>query len=354
MRWLSVVGWLSVGHGAPSSPPFSRREKGVDSPSPREKVVGVRARLFRREKVLLSPSPCGRGVGVRAAVAVLALSVQPALAVEVVDDLGTKVHLKAAAQRIVSLAPHVTEMLYAAGAGARVVGAVSYSDFPQEAKRLPRVGSYNRPDLEAIVALKPDLIVGWRSGNPPATLERLEALGFAVYRTEPRELEDVARDLERLGQLAGSEKAARIAAADFRKRLGALKARYASAAPVPMFYEIWNQPLMTVNGEHLISKVMALCGGVNIFGDLAILAPKVEVEAVLKADPEAIVASGMGEARPEWLDDWRKWPSLRAARRNQLYFIPPDIMQRHTPRILDGAERLCGALEEVRAGREKE
>ncbi len=281
-----------------------------------------------------------------------ALFVAPTFAeVRVTDDLGQTVVLAQPARRIVSLAPHVTEMLFAAGAGAHVVGAVQYSDYPEAAQRIPRVGGYTSLDLEAIVALRPDLIVTWKSGNPAPQVEKLRDLGFAVYVTEPRRIEDVPRDVESLGQLAGTVADARKAAGTFRARHESLRRRYSGRPPVDVFYQIWDRPLMTVNDEHLISDVLRLCGGRNVFASLPVLAPKVDVEAVLAADPEAIVASGMGEARPEWLDTWRRWPQLRAVRHNDLFFIPPDLIQRHTPRILDGAERLCAALEQARTRR---
>jgi iron complex transport system substrate-binding protein len=281
-----------------------------------------------------------------------ALLAAPAFAeVRVTDDLGRTVVLAQPTRRIVSLAPHATETLFTAGAGDRVVGAVSYSDYPEDAKKIPRVGGYHNLDLERIVALRPDLVVAWASGNLPAQVERLRALGMTVYVSEPHAIEDVARNIERLGALAGTEIAAQRAAAAFRARHERLRARYADRPAVSMFYQIWNRPLMTINGEHLISKVIALCGGVNVFAGLPVLAPKVDVEQVLAADPEAIVASGMGEARPDWLADWRRWPQLRAVRRDNLFFIPPDLIQRHTPRILDGAERLCAALELARTRR---
>jgi len=267
------------------------------------------------------------------------------------DDAGATVVLAAPARRIVSLAPHVTELLYAAGAGGYVVGAVDYSDYPEAAKRIPRVGSYTGLDLEAIVALRPDLIIAWQSGNPPSQVERLRALGLAVYVSEPRHIEDVATNIERLGRLAGTADAALRAARAFRRRHEALRRRYAARPAVTVFYQIWDRPLMTVNGKQLISDVIHLCGGRNVFADLPILAPTVDVEAVLAADPEAIVASGAGAARPEWFDAWRRWPQLRAVRRDNLFVVPPDVLQRHGPRILDGAEHLCADLETARRRR---
>ena len=271
--------------------------------------------------------------------------------IELTDDAGQRVVLAQPAQRIVSLAPHVTEILFAAGAGERVVGVVAYSDYPQAARALPQVGGYTQVDLEAIVSLRPDLVIGWRSGNRDAHLARLQAMGIPVYLNEPRSLDDVARSLEQFGRLAGSEDAAHAAATAFRARHAALAARYAGQPSVRTFYQIWDRPLMTINDEHLIADVIRLCGGSNVFGSQAQLAPTIGVEAVLAANPEAIVASGMGDARPEWLDQWARWPQLEATRRDNLFFIPPDLIQRHTPRILDGAERLCAQLETARTRR---
>lgn len=257
----------------------------------------------------------------------------------------------APAKRIVSLAPHVTELLFAAGAGDRIVGTVSYSDYPEAARNLPRVGDFHQLDLERIIALKPDLVVAWESGNGVRVIERLRDLGLNLHVTEPRRLADIPETLETLGALAGTEAVAGAAAARFRERLSRLASRYGGRPTVKVFYEVWNRPLMTVGGRHLISDVIATCGGRNIFERLDALAPTVALDAVLAADPEVIVASGMDEARPEWLDDWRRWPGLTAVRRGQLHFIPPDLLQRPTPRLLEGAERFCRALEQARQSR---
>ena len=267
------------------------------------------------------------------------------------DDAGSDVRLPMPARRIVSLAPHITEDLFAVGAGDRMVGTVDYSDYPAAAKRIARIGGFSRFDLEAIVALRPDLVIGWQTGNSAAQLERLRVVGLPVFVTQPNRIEDVAVDLERLGRLAGSEVPARAAAAAFRERLEALKNRYSGLPSVRTFYQVWNQPIMTVGGEQIISDAIRICGGTNVFGRLPGMAPTVSEEAVIAANPEAIVASGMGEARPDWVDYWRRWPQIAAAARNNLFFVPPDLIQRHTPRLLDGTERLCEALDTARRRR---
>ena len=280
-----------------------------------------------------------------------ALACLPARGEIVVTDVdGTSIRLAAPARRIVSLTPHITELLFAAGAGDRMVGTAQYSDYPPAASSLPRVGGHAL-DLEAIVALKPDLVLGWKSGNAAASVARLRALGLTVHLSEPGRIEDIAGELERIGLLAGTGAAADAAAKAFRERYAKLAARYSRRPPVTVFYQIWKQPLMTVNGKQIISDAIRLCGGRNVFEQLPALAPTVTVEAVIAVNPEVIVASGMGESRPEWLDDWRRWTTLKAVVRDNLYFVPPDLLQRHTPRILDGAEKLCTHLEAVRAKR---
>ena len=267
------------------------------------------------------------------------------------DDTGQEVRLKAPAKRIVALAPHIAESLFAAGAGDKLVGTVDYSDYPPEAKKVPRVGGYSRVDLEAVAALKPDLVLAWESGNNMPQIGKLKALGLTVYISQPNRMENVADQLERLGQLAGTEAVAKPAAERFRQRLEALRKANAGKPKVRTFYQIWKTPLMTVGGPQIISDAITLCGGENVFGHLGKMAPTVSVEAVLEANPEAIVATGMGDAKPEWLKDWDKWTQMTAVKRNNLFHINPDIMQRHTPRILDGAEKLCAHLDVARSHR---
>ena len=289
---------------------------------------------------------------IRAIALAALLSIAPAQAqISLEDDTGKVVQLPRTAKRIVSLAPHVTELLFAAGAGPQVVGVVAYSNFPAAAIKLQQVGGYSNVDMEAVAALKPDLVVAWKSGNRSANLDKLAALDIPVFMNEPRMLDDVARSLENFGRLAGSEAVANAAATEFRTRKLALEKKYGSRPKVPVFYQIWNRPLMTINGEHLISDVMRLCGGENVFSSLPQIAPTISIEGVLAANPEVVIASGMGEQRPDWLDQWRRWPSLSASAADNFYFIPPDLIQRHTPRLLDGAAMLCEFLETARSKR---
>jgi len=267
----------------------------------------------------------------------------------VTDDVDRKVCLEKPAQRIIALSPGATELLFAAGAGEQVVGAVSFSDYPPAAKKLPRVGSYKRLDLEAVLALKPDLVVAWQSGNPMEQVERLQAMGVPVYHSEPRRFEDISTTLERLAVLAGTEAVGQGAADALRSGMDSLRQRYAEAAPVTVFYQVWEEPLMTVNNDHLISEAIQICGGVNVFGELASLAPRISREAVLAKDPEVIIAGGMGEDDPAWLDPWKQFSSLRAVKHDNLFFVAPSTLQRPTPQMLAGTRTLCSHLDTVRA-----
>jgi iron complex transport system substrate-binding protein len=273
----------------------------------------------------------------------------PALAaVQVQDDGGVAVSLARPAQRIVSLAPHLTELLFAAGAGAKLVGVGAYSDYPPAAKALPRVGDAAMLDLEGIVALKPDLLVVWRDGNSPQQLQRLAALGIPIYASQLGRLADIASTLRRFGQLAGSEAAAGARADRFEQELAALRARYAGRKTLRVFYQIWHRPLLTVNDRHLISEALGLCGARNVFGALAPLTPTVSEEAVVAQDPDAIVTGRAGADGADHLDTWRRLTQLSATRHGALLVVDPDTLHRSSDRITDGIRGLCEKLDGVR------
>lgn len=282
---------------------------------------------------------------------ILGTSITASAEVSVRDDYRNRITLQAPAHRIVSLAPHLTELLYAAGAGDRLVGAIEHSDYPEAARNLPRVGSESGINLEALLRLKPDLVAAWPNAGSRRQIERLAALGIPVYRSEPRELDDIAVTLQALGELAGTRAVAEAAARAFRERAARLQREHSAKPRLRVFYQVWDRPLMTVNGAHLISKVIRLCGGENVFAALPVIAPPIDREAVLRADPEVIIASGADGLRPAWLDDWNAFSQLTAVRRGSLHAVPPELMQRHTPRILDGAERLCALFDQARTRR---
>jgi len=267
--------------------------------------------------------------------------------VAAVDATGASIELASPARRIVSLAPHATELLFAAGAGERIVGVLAPADWPPEAARVPRVGTAAGLDLERIVALKPDLAVAWPY-LAPAHIERLRAMGIAVFVSDPRTPAAIAVDLERLGTLAGTRASAERAAAAFRARLSALGSHERGAAKLSVFYEIWHQPLYTVGGRHLITAAIRLCGGENVFGALAAPAPAVGIEDVLAARPEAIIAGTDNAVRPVWLDEWKRWRELPAVARGNLFVVDANLLHRAGPRFAAGAEQLCAALDRAR------
>ena len=267
--------------------------------------------------------------------------------ISVMDDSGQQVVLEKPAQRIISLAPYITELLFAAGAGEAVVGATEFSDYPEAARSLAQVGGGGGLDLEAIMVLQPDLVVAWQSGNPRGQVERLQSLGITVFSSEPRRLQDVPETLRRFGRLAGTESVAAAQADSFNRRYAELQDKYAQRPRVSVFYQIWEQPLMTLNGEHLFSDVLRLCGGENVFNALPALAPQIDIEAVLLANPDVIVIAADDDEAP-LLAAWQRWPQLSAVRQGHVYAIQRDQLVRHSPRILDGAERLCELLDDVR------
>lgn len=269
-------------------------------------------------------------------------------AITVTDDLGHDITVNTPVRRVVSLSPHTAELLFAAGAGDQVAGAVRYSNYPEAARNIPRVGDTHNLDIEKIVSLNPDLVIAWQSGNGRAIIKRLEELGYQVYVSEPTSIKTIARTIRDLGKISGHSQTSTQASLRFIRELHELEHEYAGRRPVNTFYQIWNEPLFTVNGKHLISEVIRLCGGRNIFHDLHTLSARVSLEAVLQADPEVIIASGADDKRPPWLQDWYQWPSMQAVKNHHIFFIPPDLIQRHTPRILQGARMMCEYINAAR------
>ena len=265
----------------------------------------------------------------------------------VVDDAGRRVEMEHPARRIVSLAPGITELLYFLGAGGRVVAASEFSDYPPAARLLPRVARAQGIDLERIAALQPDLIVAWGSGYSPALLQAVEGLGVATYVYEPRSLEEIATSIERLGALTGSERVQSMSA-QFRARIAALRERYAQPTPVRVFYQVWADPLMTLSGRHLVSEVMRTCGARNVFDALGPLVATVDIESVIAARPQLIIAAEPGAIDRGALDAWSRYPQLPAVAQHHLVTLDADELDRASVRILDAAEALCTQVDQAR------
>jgi len=268
--------------------------------------------------------------------------------VSAVDSDGRRLELAQPAARIVSLAPHVTEQLFAAGAGARLVAVSEYSDYPEEAKRLPQVASSGSVDLERVLALKPDLVVAWRLEATAAALARLEALGVPVFYSEPRRLAQIPDSIEALGELAGTADTAQAVAASLREQLNQLKTKYGTRRRVSVFYQISERPLMTLGGRQFVSDAIELCGGHNVFADSPVMAPQVNIEAVLAADPEAIITASARPSERSWQALWRRFPGMRAVRAENLYAVPMNEMHRHGPRAIGATALLCRDIDEAR------
>lgn len=265
------------------------------------------------------------------------------------DDRGRNIHLKHSAQRIVSIYPSVTELVFAAGANSRLVGVDSYSDYPPAAKSIAGVGDSFGLDLERIVALKPDLVIAWRSGNVVAEVEKLEKLGLTVFVIEAGKLKDIPRILRVIGKLAGTSTQAELAAVAFEVEWQSIKQSYADRQQISVFQLIWHQPLMTVNGNHMISDVIALCGGVNVFASLPSLTPVISTESLLAADPQTIIISvSLESAAAEMRQWWQQFPSIRAVKNKHLFFVNPDLLHRQTPRVLQAAKAVCEQIETAR------
>ena len=308
------------------------------------------------------PSRAGRSARALALLALLcaaahgthsAQAATPA-AISVRDDAGLTVTLAKPAQRVIAMAPHITELLFAAGGGEHVVGGMNFSDYPAAAKRLPLVGSNEQIDLERVLALKPDLLVVWKGGNSSRQIEQLKSLGLPIYYSAPARLDEIATSLIRLGQLLGTDPAAQAAARDYRQKIAALGAKYAQRPPVRLFYQIWDKPLYTLNDEHIVGDAIRLCGGRNVFGGLKVLAPSVGIEAVVQQNPEAIVGGERHEgdsATDSGLAIWRPYKGMLALQRGNLFELSGDLMARATPRMADGTAQLCEKLELARGRR---
>jgi len=272
-------------------------------------------------------------------------------AIVVQDDAGTTLSLARPAQRIVSLAPDETEMLFAAGGAGHVVGVIRFSDYPAAAALLPVVGDVQGLDLERILSLKPDLIVVWGTGTGAQQIALLRQTGIAVFVAQPRHLADIPDGIETLGRLMGTQSQAGPVANALRVKLADLRQRYSSLTPVRLFYQVWDQPLFTLNAHNIVSDAIALCGGVNIFADLKAISPSIDIESVVRANPEAIVGTEEKHPSNGGVMMWKKFPSMLAVQRGNLIEIDGNLINRAGPRMIAGTAALCEKLGEARKKR---
>ncbi|WP_299198673.1 cobalamin-binding protein [uncultured Amphritea sp.] len=265
--------------------------------------------------------------------------------ISVTDNRGRVIDIAQPARRVIALSPHITENLFAIGAGDYVIGVVSHSDYPSEALNIPVIGDSQSFNLEAIIAMKPDLVVAWAGGNPQLPLQRLEQMGIPVYYSDPKVFSDIPYNLRALGQLLQLPQA-EAQAVLFEQRLATLQRRYSDRTKLRVFYQLWYQPLMTVNHSQMIDQVIRLCGGENPFSGHREAIPRLGVESVLLTDPQIILT---GENVPEgWERQWQAWPELTASRYGQFYRLNEDRLYRPTLRLLDGAQQMCEAMQQAR------
>lgn len=260
------------------------------------------------------------------------------------DDTGRRVTLPHLPQRIVSLAPGATEMLFAAGVGDRLVATVAFSDEPAAAKQVPRIGDVTAVDIERLVALHPDLVVAWPGGGNPAQVEKISELGIPIYRQQVNRLSDLPASLRRLGALASDRAVADRSARALEESLQRVAREYGGGKHPTVLLEVWNRPIYTVGGTHLMSDALTLCGARNVFGDLKELGPVVNTEAVIARNPDIIVAAAPPGEGKRWLEEWKRFGSLNAVRNGRLIAFEDQRLSRLGPSVVSATEGLCKAL----------
>lgn len=254
----------------------------------------------------------------------------------------------AQAARVVALAPHLAELVCAAGACDQLVGAVAYSDYPESVKKLPQVGDAFAVNAEMLLSLKPDLVLSWEGGSAARPEIQLRRLGLHVESIQVEKFGDIERALLKIGSLLHTENAARQSAEAFRRRIDALTLKYRDAPKIRVFFQIQAEPVYTVNRNSPISEAIALCGGINVFADLPKLAGTISKEALIATDPQVVVW-GQQEDGARIRALWQRWPQLQAMRLQNLYAMNADTLGRATPRLAEGTEELCKVLDQARA-----
>lgn len=260
---------------------------------------------------------------------------------------GESLILPGPAQRIITLAPNLAELVFAVGAGENLEAVVEYSNYPAQVTQLARVGDAFRIDLERIIELDPDLVIAWKSGNPQTALQKLKDLGITVWQIEITHPDEIADVVENIARATGKETVGLPLASQLRSRLDQIRRQNAGKPPVTYFYQIAARPLYTINGQHIISRSLEICGGQNVFAELPTLAPQISRESVILANPQSMIA-------PETRDDptplavWRDWPQMQAVKNGSMLYLPADEISQATPRLLDSIELVCKLLDDVR------
>ncbi len=251
------------------------------------------------------------------------------------------------AQRIIALSPHLVEQLYSIGVGDKIVGTTEHADYPHQARSIPRVGNYAQLQVEKILALKPDLVLAWTDGNPPADINKLRQFGLNVVDSNPLLLTDIAKELRVLGQLTGAEDKAEQQAQWMEKGLAELRQRYSTQQKVIVFYELWQQPLSTVAQKAWPQQQLELCGASNPFAKAVGDYPQVSIEHVVASQPQLIIQP-VSVNEPRTLLDWSRWPAIPAVKYQQFSQPNSDLVHRTTSRMLQGVRQLCADIDKAR------
>ena len=247
--------------------------------------------------------------------------------------------------RIVALAPHIVENLYAIGAGDLIVGTLDYADYPQEATKIERIGSYNGISIEKLLMLKPDMVIAWKSGNQAEDLAQIKRLGIELHLSNPRSIEGVAKEILKLGQLTGRIEQSKKVAEAFTVKLNAIKAIQQNKTTLTGFYQLWPEPMMTVSKNTWINQLIETCQVTNVFADSDTDYPQISIENVIVTKPQIIIIPDEKSKRVIPTVNWQQWPEIPAVKYEQFISVNADLLHRFSPRMLDGLAQMCDKIE---------
>lgn len=271
----------------------------------------------------------------------------PVTATCVQDDTHQTVCVQQA-QRVLVLAPNLTEIVDFVGGLKHVVAVDGSSNYPESVNRLPKMGNPWMLNAESILARNPDLVLVWQSGISMEVVEQLRRAGVAVFVSEPKTIEQIAGTMRRVSRLLGTEQASHSRVDEWLQQFGVLREQFSGRHVVPVFYQVWGQPLMTLGGQHAVSEVIRICGGYNVFADLPSLAAQVSVESVLGRNPQVMLASGSKQDHARFVKQWSNWAQLSAVRQGHLYTLPNDIFVRNGPRLVEATRAVCRYIDQAR------
>lgn len=251
--------------------------------------------------------------------------------------------------RIVALAPHIVEMLFEIGVGEQIVGTVEYADFPEAANAIPRIGGYYGMQVEKILALKPDLIFSWESGNKTTDIEQLKRLGLKIIYSQPDRIDDVATELRYFGNLVNESHKAELAATRFEKKLAKIRALNINKQPIKVFYQLWPEPMMTINKSTWIHQLVEICQGINVFANNPTDYPQISIENVMVAQPELIIIPDEKSKKVQPKVQWQNWPEIPAVKASAFIHVNADLLHRFSTRMLNGVENMCSKIDKTRS-----